>query len=88
MLRWCTIYKGEPQVERCTDEPTPRAAVAQRFQDAKRLGMHDGRAVLGMWLIEGTTQQEDVIEVYGRVPVPIQIRYAAYMASTKPKPRR
>jgi hypothetical protein len=73
MLKWCAIYQDDPQKEVCIEEPAPRDAVLKRFG----LGMHGGRAVVGMWLIDGATEQDDVIAIYGHVPVPIQIRYAA-----------
>jgi hypothetical protein len=41
--------------------------------------MHDGRAVMGMWLIDSSTQQGDVIKIHGLVPEPIRMRHEAYL---------
>ncbi len=79
MLLWYAIFKDKPQDTYCTEERTPRAAVLQRFEHAMALGMHDGHAVIGMWLIDSSTQQGDVIKVYGLVPEPIRVRHTAYL---------
>jgi len=66
MLRWYAIYQDDPQKESWAKEMAPQDAVIQRFRDAKGLGMHNGRAVIGMWLIDGASEQEEVIDIYGR----------------------
>jgi hypothetical protein len=59
---WYAIYKNTPQEE--TQERAPRAAVLKRFDDTATLaGMHDSRAVIGMWLIDEATN--DVVRIYG-----------------------
>ena len=86
MLKWCAIYQDDPQKEHCTEERAPKAEVVRRFEDAKRLGMHNGRRVKGMWLIDEPTQQEDVIQVHGSIPMPIKIRHDAYLSAKKGTP--
>ena len=87
MLLWYAIFKDKPQDASCTEERMPRAMVLQRFDHATALGMHDGRSVIGMWLIDSATIEGDVIAVYGSVPEQIQARHAAYL-QTKDKPHR
>lgn len=48
MLLWYAIYKDNPRSTSHSEERAPRAAVLRRFDDAARLGMHDGRAVISM----------------------------------------
>ena len=61
---WYAIYKNTPQEETHTEERAPRTAVLKRFDDTATLaGMHDSRAVIGMWLIDEATN--DVVRIYG-----------------------
>ena len=80
MLLWYAIYRDEPQEAPHTQERAPRTAVLARFDDAARLGMHNGRGVIGMWLIDGSTEQGDMIRCLGSVPLTINARYEAYLA--------
>ena len=83
MLLWYAVYKDRPQEEIHTEERASRAAVLKRFDDAAKLaGMHDGHAVIGMWLIDEATEQDDVIRIYGAVPLEIGTRHEAYLART------
>jgi hypothetical protein len=80
MLLWYAVYKDEPQDAVHSEERAPPAAVLRRFDDAVQLGMHDGRAVIGMWLIDDATERHDVVRIYGAVPPAIGRRHAAYLA--------
>jgi hypothetical protein len=83
MLLWYAVYKDKPQEETHTEERAPRAAVLKRFDDtAKLAGMHDGHAVISMWLIDEATEQDNVIRIYGAVPLEIGTRHEAYLART------
>jgi hypothetical protein len=82
MLVWYAIYKNTPQEETHTGERVPRGAVLKRFDDAAKLGMHNGRAVSGMWLIDEATEQDNVIRIYGAVPLGIRTQLEAYLART------
>jgi hypothetical protein len=55
MLHWYAIHKDKPQSTSHTEERAPRASVIRRFDGAAVLGMHDSRAVIGMWLIDDAT---------------------------------
>lgn len=89
MLEWHAVYRDDPQAEARTEERAPRAAVLKRFKDAATLGMHNGRAVIGMWLIDPDTEQEDPIAIHGRVPPSIRGQHMAYLARVaEEKPRR
>jgi hypothetical protein len=80
MLLWYVVYRDKPQQEAPdTEERAPDAAVFARFDDAARLGIHNGRGVLGMWLIDGSAEQGDVVRCHGLVPLKINARYEAYL---------
>jgi hypothetical protein len=83
VLLWCAVFKDKPQEASCTEERTPRSIVLQRFEHAMALGMHGGRAVIGMWLLDSSTQQGDVIKIHGLAPEPIRARHEAYVRETK-----
>ena len=86
MLLWYAVYKNKPQEETHTEERAPRAAVLKRFDDtAKLAGMHDGHAVIGMWLIDGSTERGDVVRVFGIVPPRIRGQYEVYLARSTAK---
>ena len=80
MLLWYVVYRDMPQDARHTEERTPNADVFARFDEAARLGMHEGRAVMGMWLIDGAIEQGDVVRCLGTVPLNINVRYEEYLA--------
>jgi len=80
MLRWYAVYKDRLQVESHSEERAPRATVLKRFHDAAKLGMHNGRAVHGMWLIDPMAPQL-AIAIFGRVPAHIQLAYEVHIAS-------
>jgi hypothetical protein len=80
MLLWYAVYRHKPNDELHTEERAPHAAVFARFDDAARLGIHNGRGVLGMWLIDGSAEQGDVVRCHGSVPLKINARYEAYLA--------
>ena len=83
MLLWYAVYQDKPQEETCTEQRAPRAAVLKRFDDTVKLaGMHDARAVIGMWLIDEATEQADVIRIYGAVPPVIRARHETCRART------
>jgi hypothetical protein len=80
MLLWYAVYREKPHDAPHTEEQAPSAAVLKRFDDAAKLGMHDGQAVIGMWLIDHDTEQDDVVRCYGAVPLKINARYEVYLA--------
>jgi hypothetical protein len=82
MLLWYAVYRDKPQEAPHTEERAPHPAVFARFEDAARLGMHNGRAVIGMWLIDGSAEQADVVRCRGLVPLKINARYEACLART------
>ncbi len=87
MLLWYAIFKDKPQDASCTEERMPREMVLRRFEHATALGMHDGRAVIGMWLIDSATQEGDVIAIYGSVSEEIRARHSDYLQARE-KPRQ
>ena len=71
MLLWYAVYMHKPQDVSHTEERAPHVAVFAHFDDAARLGIHNGRVVLGMWLIDGSAEQGDVVSCHGSVPLKI-----------------
>ena len=80
MLLWYVVYRDRQQEAPHTEEQAPRAGVLARFDDAAKLGKHNGRAVIGMWLIDSSAEQGDVLRCHGLVPLKINARYEAYLA--------
>jgi len=83
MLLWYAIFKDKPQDVSCTEERMPRAMVLRHFEHAMARGMHDGRAVIGRWLIDQATQQGDMIKIHGLVPESIRARHEVYLREKK-----
>ena len=80
MLHWYAIHKDKPASTSHTEERAPRASVLRRFDDAAKLGMHDGRIVIGMWLIDDATAPGDVVRCHGAVAREIVERNLEYVA--------
>jgi hypothetical protein len=76
MLLWYWTYKDQQQEIFHRAERSPPASVVERFNEAAKLGMRDGRAVNGMWLI--TAEQDHVIRIYGAVPPLIRASHVAH----------
>ena len=88
MLEWYAVYKENPLEEIHTDEPAPPATVLKRFEDAAKLGMHNGRAVVGMWLVEPQQRLPDVVlAIHGEVPPHIYGLHGMHLRERE-KPRR
>jgi hypothetical protein len=75
MLLWYAVYKNNPQDVSHLEERAPRAPILRRFDDAAKLGTHNGRVVYRMWLIDDATQPGDVIRYHGAVPSEIVERH-------------
>jgi hypothetical protein len=80
MLHWYAIHKDKPQSTSHTEERAPRASVIRRFDGTAVLSMHDGRAVIGMWLIDDATAPGDVVRCHGTVAREIVERNLEYLA--------
>lgn len=48
---------------------------AQWFHEAYQSGTVGARAVIGLWRVDKAAPQEDVIAIYGSVPIDIKARY-------------
>jgi hypothetical protein len=55
-----------------------RSEALERFVQAAKANVIDGRELLGMWLVDHGTEQEDVIAIHGRIPGDIRARFDAY----------
>ncbi len=75
MIKWYAIYKDDPQREMLVEKGKLRADALKRFEDARTANAIYGRETRSMWLIDDTTEQEDVIKRHGRVPRNIHVRF-------------
>ncbi len=83
MIKWYVIFEDDPQREVVVEEVlveeveegNPRAYALKRFEDARTANAIYGRETRGMWMIDDTTEQEDVIKIHGRVPRNIHVRF-------------
>ncbi len=78
MRKWLVIYEDDPQR---MAEILQGAISDQRFDflfdAAAASGTIEERAVHGMWLLEPSAEQEEVVAVYGWYPASIRDRITA-----------
>ena len=77
MLTWFTVYEGEQGESKTVAAGSRASSVLNRFDAAAKSGMVRGRAVRRMWLVDGDTEQGDVIKCHGIVAPKILARYVA-----------
>ncbi len=75
MIKWYAIFEDDPQRKVLVDKGKLRAAALKRFEDAKTANAIYGRETRGMWMIDDTTEQKDVIKRHGGVPRNIHDRF-------------
>jgi hypothetical protein len=75
MIKWYAIYEDDPRREMLVEKGKLRADALKRFEDARTANAIYGRETRGMWMIDDTTEQEDVIKRHGSVPGNISIRF-------------
>ncbi len=81
MIKWYVIFEDDPQREVLVEEVGEveegklRADALKRFEDARTANAIYGVETRGMWMIDDTTEQEDVIKIHGRVPRNIHVRF-------------
>ncbi len=78
MIKWYAIFEDNPQREVLVEEVEEgkfRAAALKRFEDARTANAIYGRDTRGMWMIDDTMEQGDVIKRHGSVPGNINIRF-------------
>ncbi len=78
MIKWYAIFEDNPQREVLVEEVEEgklRAAALKRFENARTANAIYGRETRGMWMIDDTTDQEDVIKKHGTVPGNINVRF-------------
>ncbi len=74
------LYIAYPENGRFVDDAeygTPSEDLLKRFDETKQSKKHKGREMIGMWVIDEATENEDVIRKFGRVPHEMAIRYNA-----------
>ena len=78
MKKWIAVFPDPSQVgvneEELVEEWEHDAGALERFEAAAKAREVNGREVIGMWILDDATQQEDVIETWGRVPPDIRAR--------------
>ena len=82
MKKWYAVLLDPSQfgvlLEKLVEEWEHDAGAIERFEAAAKAGELNGREIIGMWIIDDTTEQDDVIEAWGRVSDEITTRYNAY----------
>jgi len=93
MRKWYAVFVDSSGVVNLGDEIVEEweleAGALKRFKDAVKAGEVNGRVVYAtelngrmvyaMWIIDHSTEQEDVIAISGNVSSDIRARYNAYM---------
>ena len=83
MLTWHIVFRVGSAGNLRKDERGYDAAQYAAAAIAKQM---DGQEVIGMWVIDGDTEQDDVIKCDGdRVPDDILVRCNEYKARKKPR---
>ncbi len=82
MRKWHAVLKDDrnPSGLMSVDieEGDLRADSLKRFDDAAKEGRLYGPEIVGMWIIDYATEQEDIIKCWGRVPEGYHERHNAY----------
>ncbi len=75
MIKWYAIYENDPQREMLVEKGKLKADALKRFENARTANAIYGRETRSMWMIDDTTEQEDVIKRHGMVPGNIHDRF-------------
>lgn len=78
MRKWKAIFADDIPNEATIQEGDLGADALKRFDEVWNVRNIDGRKIIAMWIIDKATEQEDVIKIAGKVPIPINERYVAY----------
>lgn len=74
------IFAGDPQHDVALVGSSD-ALRNQWLREAQRMGTVGARPVIGLWCIDKSAAQKDVIEIFGRVPIEIKARYDLWKRS-------
>ena len=85
MRKWYAVFVDPSRPGGLTDEEEWEigAGELEDFEAAAGAGQLYGREVIGMWIIDDATEQDDVIESWGRVSDEIRTRHNAYLKRQK-----
>ena len=82
MRKWHAVLKDDRApsglIEGLIEEGDLGADSLKRFDDAAKEGRLFGCEIVGMWIIDYATEQEDIIKCWGRVPEGYHERHNAY----------
>ena len=78
MKKWIAVFPDPSQVgvnkEELVEEWEHDAGALGRFENADKTREIKGRKVIGMWILDDTSEQEEVIDARGHVPPEITVR--------------
>jgi hypothetical protein len=80
MRKWYVVFANKPQDCVVVEDGPLHGAALKRFDDAATLNMLRGTGVIGMWIIDHSTQPGTVIKCHGRVDPQIRVRHTEYLA--------
>jgi hypothetical protein len=80
MRTWTVVYRGT-QREEIVEEGDLGGPALATFDKAASTGTLNGREVAGMWIVDGSSADADVIRIHGRVGVEMHARHAALKPS-------
>ncbi len=78
MKKWYITFKesSEKNVETIVAERGDLGPEAfKRFDAVAKKGKYQGRKILGMWILDHGSEQEDVLKHYGQIPAGYQLRH-------------
>ena len=82
MRKWHAVLKDDRApsglIEGLIEEGDLGADSLKRFDNAAKEGRIYGTEIVGMWIIDYATEQEDIIKCWGRVPEGYHERHNAY----------
>ncbi len=78
-MKWHVVFAGALQRSELVDESDDRSSLVRRFNDAVVANRVGQREIAGMWISDGTTEEGDVVRVWGTVPQDIAARHKHYM---------
>jgi hypothetical protein len=77
MRCWHVIFDSNPRLSEVANAPR------QRFDEVATAGQLHGRKIIGMWIIDDSTELVDVSKIHGDVPEDILRLHHAYLRRQK-----
>lgn len=87
MATWFAYYKDDPNHRACAvEDGAPFKEMAERFDACTEAKEVNGRAVIGMYIMDMDSEQQDVMRYSGAVPLNFPKRHKAWLVSVSETP--